>query len=860
MRGATWKPLPIVAGLLLVLTYLSVKGANPDPVLHERTLHTLHALVLDDAALHRDALKARANLLPNYDPLVRAADGLRGAVDALRIAGEAAHGETGAVIGPHLRELAATVAEQEALVETFKSDNALLQNSLTYFMHASHDLGLLTGDRRQDVAAEVGVLANAMLRFMHEPQSGAAGKVTTSLDRLARLPAAQQPLEADISTLVAHGRLIVAMLPKVDGTLGRLLAVPTAKWVQALQEGYLDHFGRVTARAKVFRVLLYLASLALLAYLSLLFVRLRTSARTLAERSSTLQARLDFESLIAGISAQFINLPPNRVDDGIKHALGRLGEHVAVDRAYILRSDAGGTCVDDTLAWCRAGIHVPIDGLGSLPVAASSWKLEHLERHGGIHVPRVDTLPATPELSSLRKRGIRSWLCLPIGYTGKRVDFLAFDTVREEKRWSADDIALLRTAGEILANALERKRAEVVREMLEGRQRQSQRLEAIGSFAGSVAHDFNNILGAVLGHSEMALAVAEDGRTRHHLRQVMTAGERAQGVVEQILAFSRRSEHECRPIWVQPLVEEAVDQLRASLAATATIRTELAAEQAMVLGDTTRFHQVVMNLCTNAAQAMQGYGTLVVALDMVEVAGDLALSHGVLRAGRYVRLTVSDTGCGMDGVTMERIFDPFFTTKAVSGGTGLGLSTVHGVVADHGGAMNVRSRPGQGSTFEAYFAQAERSALGDHEEVGVPIPRGRGETILLVDDERSLVLLGEEMLAELGYDPVGFASAAQALAAFRADPRRFDLVLTDMVMPEMTGTELAAALHELQPELPIILMTGYSGSVRSRQLHAASIREILKKPLRSRDMAESITRHLHPSGPLEKPVAGLAPA
>ena len=310
MREAIWKPLPIVAGLLLVLTYLLVKSANPDPVLHESTLHTLHALILDDAALHRDVLKARANLLPNYDPLVRATDGLRGAIDALRIVGEAAHGETDAVIIWLLRELAATVAEQEALIETFKSDNALLQNSLTYFMHASHGPGLQTGDGRQDVTAEVGVLTNAMLRFMREPQSGTAGEVASSLDRLARLPAAQQPLEADIATLVAHGRVIVEMLPKVDGILGQLLAVPTATWGQAVQESYLDHFGRVTARAKIFRVLLYLASLALLAYLSLLFWRLHTSARTLAERSSSLQVRLNFEGLIAGISAQFINLPP----------------------------------------------------------------------------------------------------------------------------------------------------------------------------------------------------------------------------------------------------------------------------------------------------------------------------------------------------------------------------------------------------------------------------------------------------------------------------------------------------------------------------------------------------------------------
>jgi CheY-like chemotaxis protein len=214
-----------------------------------------------------------------------------------------------------------------------------------------------------------------------------------------------------------------------------------------------------------------------------------------------------------------------------------------------------------------------------------------------------------------------------------------------------------------------------------------------------------------------------------------------------------------------------------------------------------------------------------------------------LAAGRYVRVTVRDSGHGMDGAMLERIFEPFFTTKAVGTGTGLGLAMVHGIVADHGGAMDVRSKLGAGSSFAAYFRQAEAPPVED-ERGEAPLPFGQGQTILLVDDEKPLVLLGEEMLAAIGYEPVGFDKSAAALAAFRADPDRFDLVLTDELMPQMTGTELAAALHEIRPELPVLLMTGHRGLVESRGLDAGGIREVLKKPLLSADLANSLARHL----------------
>ena len=241
---------------------------------------------------------------------------------------------------------------------------------------------------------------------------------------------------------------------------------------------------------------------------------------------------------------------------------------------------------------------------------------------------------------------------------------------------------------------------------------------------------------------------------------------------------------------------------------------------------------------------MNGRGLLELGLDTVDAVRRLTLSHGGLPAGRYIRLAVSDTGHGMDQATIERIFEPFFTTKPAGQGTGLGLSTVHGIVTGLGGAMNVRSRPGEGATFEIYIPRLERAAPLDAETAIDPARRGHGETILFVDDDRSLVLLGEEMLAALGYEPVGFDNSKAALAAFRVDPGRFDLLLTDEVMPEITGIELADTCHQIRPDLPILLMTGDIRPLRPERIRAAGIREILRKPLLAAQLGECLARHL----------------
>jgi CheY-like chemotaxis protein len=316
--------------------------------------------------------------------------------------------------------------------------------------------------------------------------------------------------------------------------------------------------------------------------------------------------------------------------------------------------------------------------------------------------------------------------------------------------------------------------------------------------------------------------------------------------VDRILAFSRSDDPELRPLRLYALCVEAVGLLRGSLPASVSIFLNASpqAECAAVFGDASRLQLVVLNLATNAAQAMDGRGELTLCLGTVETETASGLSHGVLPPGRYVQLAVTDTGQGIDPATAPRIFEPFFTTKEAGRGTGLGLATSWSIVADHGGTIHLRSRPGQGSTFEVWLPRTEAHLVDKEGEFSGPVPEGRGQTVLLVDDEQPLVLLGEEVLASLGYEPVGFSSAPKALAAFEADPARFDLALTDEVMPDMTGTHLAAALHRLRPELPVVLMTGFGGPVGAERLREAGIAEALRKPLARRTIAEALARHI----------------
>jgi PAS domain S-box-containing protein len=392
------------------------------------------------------------------------------------------------------------------------------------------------------------------------------------------------------------------------------------------------------------------------------------------------------------------------------------------------------------------------------------------------------------------------------------------------------------------------KAAEVDRARLEGQLLQAKKLEAIGTLAGGIAHDFNNILAAILGYGEMAQRDSPEGTAlRRHIDATMSAGMRAKSLVERILAFSRSGIGERVPVHVQSVVGEALDLVEASLGAHVRLERHLDSGDATVMGDPTQIHQVVMNLCTNAAQAIKGEGRLEVTLDLVE-RGDAVAATSSLAEGRYVRLRVHDTGAGIPAPLLERIFDPFFTTKEVGVGTGLGLSLVHGIVTDLGGGIDVESRIGEGTTFTVYLPWSEMRAVAARAFEDA-IPEGNGETILLVDDEEPLVTLGEEMIAGLGYEPVGFTSSTAALSAFRAAPDRFDAVLSDESMPEMMGSELASAIRSLRPDIPIVLMSGFVNPALTARARELGVHEVLAKPLVARDIARSLAAALHVSRP-----------
>jgi CheY-like chemotaxis protein/two-component sensor histidine kinase len=297
------------------------------------------------------------------------------------------------------------------------------------------------------------------------------------------------------------------------------------------------------------------------------------------------------------------------------------------------------------------------------------------------------------------------------------------------------------------------------------------------------------------------------------------------------------------PINVQAVIEEAVELLATSLVPGVHLDQRLEAGDAAIVGDATQLHQVAMNLCTNALQAMENGGVLEVVLDRADVAQSRRLSHGNLGPGVYVRLCVSDTGSGIPPHVLDRMFDPFFTTKGAGEGTGLGLSLVHSIVTDLGGAIDVRTTVGRGTTFTIWLPTAGEVTVRSA-EVAAELPRGHGQTVMIVDDEKPLVALAEEILAELGYEPVGFNSSPAALEAFREAPQRFDIILTDETMPELIGTDLAGQFRLLRSDIPIVLMSGYSGPQLLERAHAVGVREVLRKPLQSRDIAECFGRVL----------------
>ncbi len=384
------------------------------------------------------------------------------------------------------------------------------------------------------------------------------------------------------------------------------------------------------------------------------------------------------------------------------------------------------------------------------------------------------------------------------------------------------------------------------RRQLEAQLRQAQKMEAIGTLAGGIAHDFNNILGAIIGNAELASMDVSPGHPiAENLVEIRNASARAKDLVRQILSFSRQ-EAEVRSVMnLRPAIEEDMRLLRATLPTSVELDFQHAPDVPVVLADPTKFHQVLMNLCTNAWHAMEGQaGRISLVLERVLVDADMARAHADLSSGLYARLVVKDDGKGMDAAMLERIFDPFFTTKETGKGTGLGLSVVHGIMKNHQGAILVASQPGQGTTFEVYFpaAPAQQHAPESAASTHAPTPRGGGQRILCLDDELSMLTVMTRILEREGYRAAGFTGVAGALAALRAEPLAYDLMITDYHMPGTSGLQVVREARKLRPDLPVILTSGFITDKLREEAGAAGVGHILGKPFQVDELTQVIRR------------------
>ena len=405
-----------------------------------------------------------------------------------------------------------------------------------------------------------------------------------------------------------------------------------------------------------------------------------------------------------------------------------------------------------------------------------------------------------------------------------------------------DEIGKLAMAFNDMSESLKKREEE--KHLLEEHLRHTKKMEAIGTLAGGIAHDFNNILAAIIAYTELAsLKASNSDSLKRNLDEILKASNRAKDLTKQILLFSRQAEQEQRPIKIEFVVKEILKMMRASLPTTIEIRQNIKTGLAPILSDSTEIHRILMNLCTNAAHAMQKKGgVLEVTLSDIEIDKKTAAQNLDLNPGQYQILTVSDTGHGMDSSVIERIFDPFFTTKKHGEGIGMGLAVIHGIVKSCGGAITVNSEVRKGTTFKVFFPaiEIETTMESEHYE---PVPHGK-ERILFVDDETALVIAGRQLLEGLGYKVIAKTNAIEALETFREQPKSFDVVVTDMTMPKMTGEDLSKEILAIRPDIPIIICTGFSEVISEKKAKAIGIREFIMKPILRKDMAKIIRRVL----------------
>ncbi len=631
-----------------------------------------------------------------------------------------------------------------------------------------------------------------------------------------------------MKAVLAHGHLLNDLLPETDRILAAVFALP----VKANQE---DLRGVLTAdqlasreEAQEFRVIVFSLSLVLIGILIHL-------GRELRARALSLRWRAAVEHVIADISTSLIDCPPKETNARLNEALHRLAGCIGADRAYFIYAHNP----HQTYSWCEEDQPFVRDW----PCRSLGLACRLIEEAADdiIHIPLVSGLAPSSDKDALQALGIRSWICVASRKRGAAIEaILAFDALGNTITVPSSDLRILRMAFDAILSAIDRDRIARESAHLEEQLHQARRMQTIGAFASGVAHNFNNIIGAILGYVEISESHVQAGHpAARSLSEIRRAGIRARNLVEQLLAFGRRRPSQREALRLEAIVAEARSLLSASLPSEIELVVNNVAN-ATILGEPAQLQQVILNLCHNASQAMNEKGRVEIGAEVHDIRDTLLTSHAELPKGRYAVISVKDSGRGMTPAVMSQLFEPFFTMRPT--GNGLGLATASEIIRGHGGTINVKSEPNVGSCFEAWLPchsaiQAARNKGNSRARLS-----GHGETILVIEEHIERLLRNEEILAALGYEPIGFSSPRDAIAACETDPNRFDAFLIGYLTPLGAALSVGLDLRRIAPSKPLLIAMPSARKVDMNALISSGISQIVRWPLVPGEIAAGLTQ------------------
>lgn len=795
------------------LTWLLVMGLAPrDPMLagaaRELSTYSKH-----QGHLRADVLAARTGALRSYDPLVAYLDAMRGNVARLRRVG------SGQIDGALLASLDRSLAEQEALVEQFKTRNALLQNSLTHVSLFSATSAAAPEDGRLRMAA--GAAWGALMRLTLDTSPPAVADARRRLARLERL-CAQRGCAARTADLLAHGTLLSRQLPMVDRLVERTAGPAHRAVIARLAERLAERQRLIDRRTLHFRFLLYLASLLLLCLVGRWGMRLRA-------QSAALRRQAAVEHAVASLSAGLIGANAGTMAQAVSDGLTAIGKALGAAAAGYHSARMGDF-------WSTGAPGPPLHRL------ARDLRARSLSTDGAAAVATSVQLAGRDVPESLRlafEEPSLTCFCLFVP-DARRCDFLLVATREQDAPVHPDLVPVLQTAYDAITLAIEQAYVDRERAALERQVRHARRMQTIGTFTSGIAHNFNNLLGAIIGNAEIAQArLQRIGAPTENTDEILLTAERGRALVESLLDYGRRPDRQRRWVPLDQLVAETVRMASAAMPGRRLV-IEPGLRGALSLIDPVQTQQVFLNLCHNAGQATAQGAVIRIRTDAVALARELRHAHGAIAPGRYLRVCVRDAGAGMSPSVLLHAFEPFYSTRP--SGTGLGLATAREIVREAGGEIAIESREGFGTEAQVWLPaapQARRPRPTPSSTAGL---RGTGETILyLAASERSR-LAGEELLAALGYEPVGFTLPADAFRACREQPGRFDALLAEHLgsgAEPLVGDEDWSCLPGVR-----LVAARHIGDVDSATQLLREVSAVIRLPLDAVELTRELHRHL----------------